>query len=79
MTVLVRTGNWYSRSMALKIESAIKKFPKHRKPFIVAFMTEKSSLPVRDTICPENKAKYKCLTEKLKKKSSFANPIYGKK
>ena len=32
VTVLVRTGYWYSRAMAQKLERAIKKLPKHEKP-----------------------------------------------
>jgi putative endonuclease len=39
--VLARTGNCYSKSMALKLEKAIKKFPKNRKPDIIAIITKK--------------------------------------
>ncbi|MBN2109279.1 MAG: GIY-YIG nuclease family protein [Deltaproteobacteria bacterium] len=40
--VLVRTGNCYSKSMALKFERQIKKCPKHRKPGMVAISTKKA-------------------------------------
>ncbi|WP_373501076.1 GIY-YIG nuclease family protein [Desulfococcus sp.] len=41
VTVLARTGNCYSKSMALKFERQIKKCPKHRKPFMVTIITKK--------------------------------------
>ncbi len=40
VTVLVRTGNWYSRAMAQKLERAIKKLPKHEKPIQVARLSQ---------------------------------------
>jgi putative endonuclease len=39
--VLARTGNCYSKSLALKLEQQIKKCPKHRKPDMVAIFTKK--------------------------------------
>jgi putative endonuclease len=38
--VLVRTGNWYSKSMALKLEKKIKKLPKNRKPYMAAIISK---------------------------------------
>ena len=43
--VLVRTGNWFSRSMALKLENTIKKLPKRRKPCMVAIISKTAPLP----------------------------------
>ena len=63
--VLVRTGNWFSKSMALKLERIIKKYPKHRKPYMVAMISKTAPLPLQATICPEDAAKYKLCKEKF--------------
>ena len=36
VTVLARTPNCFSKSMALKLECTIKKCPRHRKPGVLA-------------------------------------------
>ena len=42
VTVLVRTGYWYTRAMAQKLEKAMKKLPKQEKPNQVARLTPPS-------------------------------------
>ncbi len=64
VTVLVRTGNWYSRSMALKLESTIKKFPKHRKPYMVAILSKTGPLPLTGTMCREDSAQHQSWKKK---------------
>jgi putative endonuclease len=46
VTVLVRTGYWFSKSRALKHEKSIKKFPRHKKPSLVAMITKTVVLPI---------------------------------
>jgi putative endonuclease len=56
--VLVRTGNWFSRSMALKLESIIKKHPRHRKPCVVAVISKTAPLSLKAAIRPKDAVKY---------------------
>lgn len=43
VTVFARTGNCYSKSTALKLESRIKKCPKYKKADMLATITKKGS------------------------------------